>query len=141
MRPIFNMLVILLGFTIFLVTGCGNRIEKNVVGVWLIEDITITGDTSSVDTRKYMKAIEDQKNLRFELKPDSIISIYTGASEITGIWYYEKRSKNIFVTLEGNMQETPLGKYEEGRLINRDTNNLGVVINTFFVKYKPDTEK
>ena len=140
MRPLVTAAAIFFGLTILLATGCANRVKKEVVGIWLIEDIKISGDTSSVNMDNYRNAIEDQKNLRFELKEDSLISIYTGASEIRGIWYYERRSKHIFVTLEGNIYPTPLGRYRDGKLINSDTNNVGVIINTVFAKQEPVEE-
>jgi hypothetical protein len=131
------LLIIILGLGSLWITGCSGRMEKKVIGTWLIEDIEIKGDTTSLDAKQYQKAIEDQKDLRFELKPDSMISIYTGSSEITGHWYYLKRSKQFFVHLEGNTAPTPLGRLEGNKLVNRDTNEAGTIITTFFAKLEP----
>jgi hypothetical protein len=141
MRPIISVMAILFGLTIFFAAGCGNPVKKEVLGIWYIEEIDISGDTSMVNPEQYRYAIEEQKNLRFELKEDSIISIYTGLSEIKGIWYYDRKSKSILVTLEGNMKPTRLGKYVEGDLINSDTNNLGTIITTTFKRIVPVEEE
>lgn len=137
MRTAIVTFFLLLGLALVLVTGCGNRVEKEVIGVWLIEDISLSGDTNSVDTRFYKDAMEEQKNLRFELREDTSISIFTGAAEIPGTWYYDRKSRQVMVTLEGNMYPTPLGKYQEGILVNSDTNNVGVIITTIFHKLLP----
>jgi len=115
-------------------------VQSRVIGIWLIEDIKVSGDTSMFDVEQFRLAIEDQKQLRFELKQDSSITIYTGMSEISGLWYYEKKTNRVMVTLEGNLQPTPLGFYEESKLVNRDTLAIGAIITTIFLKEEPVEE-
>ncbi len=131
---------IILGISTLLLIGCWGRMEKKIVGTWLIESIDIKGDTSGVDMEQYRDALEGQKDLRFEIKPDSLISIYTGSSEITGYWYYKRKGRQVYVLLEGNTSPTRLGRYEDGKLVNRDTNNVGIIINTVFLKLEPVEE-
>lgn len=124
----------MMGLMIWFSVGCSDPVEKRITGVWLIEDITVSGDTSMYDAEQFRYAIEDQKKLRFELKADSSISIYTGMSEISGFWRYEKTNSQVLVTLEGNIQPTLLGTYQGGKLINSDTNMMGTIISTIFIK-------
>jgi hypothetical protein len=141
MKTRIALLTLIIGLTFFLISGCGGRMDEKVIGTWLIEDIKIDGDTSSIDAAQLRNAMEGQKDLRFELKPDSLISIYTGSSEITGFWYYKRRDKQFYIILEGNSTPTPLGRLEEDKLVNRDTNEAGIIINTVFKKLEPYEEQ
>ena len=125
---------LIFGLIIYFGAGCSDPVSKRITGIWFIEDIRVSGDTSMLNTEQFRSSIEDQKRLRFELNEDSSMSIYTGSSEINGLWRYDKKSSQVFVTLEGNIQPTVLGKYQDGKLINNDTIMAGAVISTVFVK-------
>jgi hypothetical protein len=132
--------ILILGMLTLIISSCG-RMEKKIIGTWLIEDITIEGDTTLLNAQQHIDAIEEQKDLRFELKPDSLLSIYTGSVEIPGLWYYKRRGRQVYILLEGNTTPAPLGRYEKGKLVNRDTSNVGLIINTTFMKLEPVEEE
>lgn len=125
---------LIVGLIVFLSSGCQEPVRKKVLGVWLIEDIKVSGDTSLFDAEQFQYAIEGQKQIRVELKEDSLFTIYTGAAQIDGIWYYDKSLNQVMVTLEGNMEPTLLGIYENGKLINTETTPAGAIISTIFIK-------
>ena len=122
------------GLMILVATGCKEPMQKKIAGIWYIEDVSLSGDTSLLSSEQFKNAIEDQKRLRFEMREDSSISIYTGSAEIDGKWWYVKNNKQVFVNLEGNIEPTLLGIYQEGKLINNDTTSMGAIIRTVFVK-------
>jgi len=137
-------IAVIFGAMLLIWSGCGNSLEKKVIGVWKIENIKLSGDTSQFNREQFLSTIDSQKKFRFELKQDSSVAIYTGSAEIDGVWYCSKKGKLVFVILEGNTSPTLLGEYQEGKLINSDTTISGAIINTIFVKpeiVEKDVEK
>ena len=140
MKLNFFTIAFVTGLILILATGCKEPVRKKIVGIWLIEDIKISGDTNTFDMGQFRKATEDQKRLRFEMRADSSVSIYTGAAEIDGIWWYERSKNKVFVRLEGNRKPTLLGTYQEGKLVNKDTTGVGAIISTIFIKEIPEKD-
>jgi hypothetical protein len=133
-----NSLVILFwGLTLLVLAGCTYRLKKDVIGVWKIEDIIVTGDTSMFDRNQFQVVLEDQKKLRFEILPDSDISIYTGSARINGKWTVQWRGRKVFVAFEDNPGRTLLGSYIDGKLVNRDTNAMGTILIATYLKELP----
>jgi hypothetical protein len=141
MRRLISFFILLTGLLLIFLAGCTYRLKKDVIGIWKIEDIKVSGDTSMYDPIQFQAAIKDQKNIRFEILPDSDISIYTGSAKIDGKWTVERRGKKVFVAFEGELGKTLLGSYKDGKLINSDTNAMGTILTTIFIKEPPVEEE
>jgi len=140
-RNIFFIMTILT-MVVILTPGCNYRLRKQAVGKYTIEDIRLEGDLSVYDSAKLWQNIARQKQIWFEIKPGTLIYVYTEHTRLEGIWHVKWWGRKVFAHLEdspsGNLL---LGRYRDDRITHIDTMPLGTVIITTFLKEIPPEEQ
>lgn len=112
--------------------GCTSDVDK-LTGIWEVTDVTIDADTSRISQETIDKAKEMQRSVSLELFADQTMNIISTTNTLPGKWSYRPGSGEIFVRLDGASLKDSirLGKYQNGRITNREKQSYGWMITTY----------
>ncbi len=113
-------------------SACSDTREK-LVGVWVVEDVKFDTDTSKISAEQIKSAIQMQKSYHYEIFEDKTMNIVSGSGTFPGKWSLDPEKDEIFVRLDGGElnDSIKIGKFENGKIINRDKTEAGWVQVTY----------
>lgn len=113
-------------FAVFLLTSCGQSIEKQLTGTWKAADVNAEFDETKVTAEMLRQVVEREKQTFFRILNDSTMVIISGSNTFEANWTYDEESGDINYFFEGNNTvANKLGTYEEGRIISNTKTALG----------------
>ena len=114
--------------SMILISACSDTKEK-IVGVWVVEDVKLDTDTSNLSKEQVENAIKMQKSYHYEIFEDQTMNIISGTGTYPGKWSLQPDNNEIYVKLDGTDEKDSIkiGKFENGRIINRDKTQAGWV--------------
>ena len=117
---------------ILLISSCTETKEK-LVGTWVVEDVKFDTDTSKISAEQIKNAIQMQKSYHYEIFEDKTMNIVSGSGTFPGKWSLDPEKDEIFVRLDGSElnDSIKIGKFENGKIINRDKTEAGWVEVTY----------
>jgi hypothetical protein len=116
----------------FIIQSCGRPIEKRLAGTWKVEDVQFKTSVP-MDPAVQQQSEESQKTISYELMENDTARVKAGYSTFTGTWIYKEADKSIYMVFEGTFDTILLGKYEDGKLVNREV-RPDIEITTIFAK-------
>jgi len=121
---LFSMAIMMILF----ISACSETSEK-LIGVWVVEDVKFDTDTSKISAEQIKSAIQMQKSYHYEIFEDKTMNIVSGSGTYPGKWSLDPEKNEIFVRLDGSElnDSIKIGKFEDGRIINRDKTEAGWV--------------
>jgi hypothetical protein len=129
---LFISLAILISGMLFF--SCTKSVEKKLTGMWKVEDVKFDSsfplDQEQIESSKAMA-----KTVRYELLEDKTARILVGSSVLEGNWIYKEAEARVFMVFTGSVDTVLLGRYEEGRMVNEESQS-GIKITTIFTKEK-----
>jgi hypothetical protein len=120
--------------TVFMIS-CSKPVEKQIPGIWKIDDVAFVADSSQFDLNSLKATAEEQKTLRFNLKADNSLDVSTGFATLKGKWLFKKDKNSVFINYDGSPDTLLMGIWQDGKLIN-DEKNTVISVKTTFVKEK-----
>ncbi|MDZ7743114.1 MAG: hypothetical protein U5Q03_15600 [Bacteroidota bacterium] len=128
MKSRINILFSAAIMAMLLIIACSDTKEK-IIGVWVVEDVKFDTDTSRISPEQIQNAIQMQKSYHYEIFEDKTMNIVSGSGTFPGKWSLDVEKNEIFVRLDGSElnDSIRIGKFEDGRIINRDKTEAGWV--------------
>jgi len=102
-----------------LLVSCSQPVEKKLTGTWKVEDVQFKTNVP-IDQAVLQSSEESQKTISYELMANDTAKIRAGFSTFTGTWVYKETDKSVYMVFEGTFDTILLGKFEEGKLVNRE---------------------
>jgi len=121
-----------LTFSILIIQGCTKPIENRLAGKWKVEDVQFKSSVP-IDPMILQSSEESQKSISYELLENDTAKVYAGFSTFTGIWVYKEADQSVYMAFAGTFDTILLGKYEDGKLVNREV-RPDIEITTIFAK-------
>jgi hypothetical protein len=118
--------------TALIIQSCSKPIEKRLAGTWKVEDVEFKTNVP-IDPMVLQSSEESQKSLSYELLENDTAKIHAGFSTFTGIWVYREADQSVYMAFAGTFDTILLGKYEDGKLVNREV-RPDIEITTIFAK-------
>jgi hypothetical protein len=127
----FSTLIII--STVFIIAGCSKPIKERLAGTWKVEDVQFKTSVP-MDPMIQQASEESQKSISYELLESDTAKIHAGKfTTLTGIWVYKEADQSVYMVFTGTFDTILLGKYEDGKLVNRET-RPDIEITTIFAK-------
>lgn len=118
--------------SVIIIQGCSKPIEKRLAGKWKVEDVQFKTNIP-MDPAVLQSSEESQKSISYELLENDTAKVYAGFSTFTGIWVYKEADQSVYMAFAGTFDTILLGKYEDGKLVNREV-RPDIEITTIFAK-------
>lgn len=115
-----------------LLISCSQPIKKKLIGIWKVEDVQFNTSVP-MDPAMQQSSEESQKSIRYELMENDTARVRAGYSTFTGTWIYKESDQSVYMVFSGTFDTVLLGKYEDGKLVNRET-RPEIGITTIFAK-------
>ena len=131
MRILKSSIIIIFLITFF-ISSCNKPIQKRLAGTWKVEDVQFKSSIP-MDPAMQQSSEESQKTISYELLENDTAKVHAGYSTFTGTWVYKEAEKSVYMVFSGTFDTILLGKYEEGKLINKES-RPDIEITTIFVK-------
>jgi len=74
-----------------------------------------------------------QKTISYELLENDTARVRAGYSTFIGTWIYKEADKSVYMVFSGTFDTILLGKYEDGKLVNKEI-RPDIEITTIFAK-------
>ena len=131
MRILKSSILIIFLITFF-ISSCNKPIQKRLAGTWKVEDVQFKSSIP-MDPAMQQSSEESQKTISYELLENDTAKVHAGYSTFTGIWVYKEAEKSVYMVFSGTFDTILLGKYEDGKLINKES-RPDIEITTIFAK-------
>jgi len=122
--------ILLLGLLI----SCSSP-EKKLTGTWKVSDVQTGFNENDVTPEMLSQAVDLQKQTYFRILNDSAMVIISNNNTHEAIWQYNKETSEITYSFKGTPGPQTLvnvlGKYQDGKIIQRSTTPLGVITTTY----------
>lgn len=122
--------ILLLGLLI----SCSSP-EKKLTGTWKVSDVQTGFNENDVTPEMLSQAVDLQKQTYFRILNDSAMVIISNNNTHEAIWQYNKETSEITYSFKGSPGPQTLvnvlGKYQDGKIIQKSTTPLGVITTTY----------
>jgi len=122
--------ILLLGLLI----SCSSP-EKKLTGTWKVSDVQTGFNENDVTPEMLSQAVDLQKQTYFRILNDSAMVIISNNNTHEAIWQYNKETSEITYSFKGypgpQTLVNVLGKYQDGKIIQKSTTPLGVITTTY----------
>lgn len=115
-----------------IIVSCSRPIQKKLAGTWKVEDVQFK-TSIPMDPAVQKSSEESQKTISYELLENDTARVRAGYSTFTGTWIYKETDQSVYMVFSGTFDTILLGKYEDGKLVNRE-NRPEIEITTIFAK-------
>ncbi|MFO7615472.1 MAG: hypothetical protein R6W71_12620 [Bacteroidales bacterium] len=126
------LVISLVLFTGIVLFSCSPSIEKQLPGIWIVEDMQFESEYE-LDEQLIEASKRSQKSISYELMADKTARVYTGFTTFESEWLYIKSKNTVYIIFPGTYDTILLGRYDDGKLINVE-DNPDIRITTVFVK-------
>jgi len=116
----------------FLIISCSKPIEKKLAGIWKVEDVQFK-TSIPMDPAIQQSSEASQKTISYELLENDTARVRAGYSTFIGTWIYKEADKSVYMVFSGTFDTILLGKYEDGKLVNKEI-RPDIEITTIFAK-------
>lgn len=131
-RSVFYMVIL----SLLIISSCNRSKEDRIAGAWRVENVEFDDPEGVLDPAMVNSIIKNQKSILYELYKDRSMKVRTGSSVIEGSWMYNKEDKGVYVMFADNLENSLLGKYIDGKLVNEDVEDSLKIKTTFFKERK-----
>lgn len=128
-RSVFFLAILSLLFT----SSCNQSKEDKIAGAWRVENVEFDDPQGLLDPVMVQSIIKNQKSILYELYQDRSMKVRTGSSVIEGTWMFNKEDDGVYVMFADNLENTQLGIFSDGKIVNEDFED-SLTIRTTFIK-------